>query len=216
MPQQFRVVVLISGSGSNLQAFIDAVERDELPVEIAAVISNQADAYGLERAKKAGIPARVLSHREFDTREKFDQELANLIDSFSPDLLILAGFMRILSTEFVVHFSDRIVNIHPSLLPKYPGLHTHKRALESADDYHGASVHFVIPELDAGPVIIQGKLPILATDTAETLQQRIHTIEHVIYPRAVKWIAENRISVQNDRVLLDGKTSDLQQVTIDC
>ncbi len=205
-----RAVVLISGSGSNLQAFIDQIEDGDLPLQIDLVISNKAEAYGLERASKAGIANRVIDHRGFGSRDEFDQALKQAIDEHQPDLVILAGFMRILTAEFVQHYAQRLINIHPSLLPKYPGTDTHNRALRSGDKWHGVSVHFVVPEVDAGPIILQGRLPIQAADTAESLQQRIHKIEHQLYPLAASWFAEGRLSIENDQVLLDGEISDLQ------
>ena len=193
------IVVLISGSGSNLQAFID--QADDLNINIKAVISNKADAYGIERAKQANIAALVLPHKNFDSREAFDHALQAEIDKIKPDLIILAGFMRILSAEFVNHFANKILNIHPSLLPKYKGLNTHQRAIEANDRYHGASVHVVTAELDDGPVIIQGRLKISSEDTADTLQQKIHAIEHKIYPQAVKWLANGDIKVSQGEIL---------------
>jgi len=169
-----RAVVLISGSGSNLQAFIDQVDNGNLPLDIALVISNKADAYGLERAKKAGIETCAIDHREFNSRESFDQALSQKIDSVEPDLVILAGFMRILTAGFVNHYQNRLVNIHPSLLPKYPGTNTHQRAIDAKDQWHGASIHFVVPEVDAGPIILQGRLKIKPDDNSNSLQQRIH------------------------------------------
>ena len=209
------VVVLISGSGSNLQAMIDGMQNGDLPINIVAVISNKADVLGLERAKKAGIPALLIKHTDYASRELYDAELIKTIDQYQPGLVVLAGFMRILTPEFTQHYQNRLINIHPSLLPKFTGLHTHQRALEAGEKWHGASVHFVIPELDAGPVIIQGKLPIFENDTAESLQQRIHKIEHIIYPLAVKWFAECRLSIDKGVVLLDNVESDLQKQTFD-
>lgn len=186
-----RIVVLISGHGSNLQALIDAQQRDELGGgQIVAVFSNRAEAYGLERAQKANIPAEHLSHRDFSEREAFDRALMARIDTYAPDLVVLAGFMRILTPAFVRHFAGKMVNIHPSLLPKYPGLHTHARALEAADSEHGATVHFVTESVDEGPIILQSRVPVLADDTAEKLQQRVHVLEHQLYPRAVRMICE--------------------------
>lgn len=200
-------VVLISGSGSNLQAFIDQIAEQQLPINISLVISNKADAYGLTRAQNAGIATEVINHRDFESREKFDQSLMVAIDKTNCNLVILAGFMRILTPEFVNHYSNRLVNIHPSLLPKYPGTNTHQRAIDAGDEYHGASIHFVVPEVDAGPIILQGCIKINADDSAESLQQRIHKIEHVLYPLAVRWFAENRLTIVNDQVLLDGESS---------
>jgi len=193
-----KVVVLISGSGSNLQAFID--QAKDINIEIQAVLSNKAEAFGLERARKANIPAIALPHSDFDSREDFDQALIKELDQYNPELIILAGFMRILSPSFVNHFKDKIINIHPSLLPKYKGLNTHQRAIDAGEKNHGASVHLVTAELDDGPVIIQGQLAILPVDTADSLQKRIHKIEHKIYPQAVQWIAFGDIILQNEKV----------------
>lgn len=207
------VVVLISGSGSNLQAIIDGMQNGNLPINITAVISNQPGVYGLQRAVKTDIPAMVVRHSDYQNRELYDAELIKVIDQHQPDLVVLAGFMRILTPGFTQHYQNRLMNIHPSLLPKFTGLHTHQRALDAKEKWHGASVHFVIPELDAGPVIIQGKLPITEDDTSDSLQQRIHKIEHIIYPLAVKWFAEQRLSIDNDSVLLDNAESELQKQT---
>jgi len=190
----FKLVVLISGYGSNLQQFINHIEAGKIDAEISAVISNRADAYGLKRAEKAGIPALTLDHTDFSDRETFDRALAKEIDRYQPDVLILSGFMRILTDGFVKHYENRLINIHPSLLPKYKGLHTHKRVLEDKQTEHGASVHFVIPELDAGKVIMQGIVPVKVDDTEETLANRVHQIEHIIYPKAVKLLLEKRFS----------------------
>jgi len=200
-----KIVVLISGNGTNLQTIIDQISAGEIDAEIAAVISNRADAYGLERARQTGIATEVLEHGDFETRETFDQSLAELIDGYQPDLVALAGFMRILSDAFVLHYHNRLLNIHPSLLPKYRGLNTHQRALEAGDKQHGASVHFVIPELDAGTVIIHGVVPVMTDDTVETLAHRVHRVEHIIYPKAIKWLAEGDLKFENDRLSLHGK-----------
>lgn len=202
-----RAVVLISGSGSNLQAFIDQIDAGELPIQISLVISNKADAYGLERANSAGIATAIVDHKRYASRLAFDQALIAAIDEVKPDIIILAGFMRILTPEFVNHYANRLVNIHPSLLPKYPGTNTHQRALDAGDKWHGASIHFVVPEVDAGPIILQGRLPIMSNDSAKSLQQRIHKIEHQLYPQAVKWFAEQRLSFDAGKVLLDGETA---------
>lgn len=200
----FKIVVLISGSGSNLQTLINAVAEQRIPAEISAVISNREDAFGLERARNAGIPALVLDHKQYSSREAFDNELSTLIDQYQPDLVVLAGFMRILSNDFVERYLGRMINIHPSLLPKYPGLHTHQRALEAGDAIHGASVHYVIPELDAGPVILQGQIEIKPAENAEQLASRVLAqVEHKIYPQAVEWIASRRIEFQQNRVFKD-------------
>ena len=169
-----RIVVLISGSGTNLQALIDQIHQGDTPARVVAVISNRADAYGLQRAEQAGIPARVLSHRDFDSREAYDTALRALIDTYHPDLIVLAGFMRILSDNFVRHYQGRMINIHPSLLPHYKGLNTHQRAIEAGDTEHGCSVHYVTPELDGGPVILQAGVPIDASDPPESLAQKVH------------------------------------------
>lgn len=191
MPDRDRlpIVVLISGSGSNLQAIIDA----DLPIEIRAVISNRADAYGLTRAEAAGIATAVLDHKNFPDRESYDAALQALIDSYTPKLLVLAGFMRILSDGFVRHYEGRMMNIHPSLLPKYRGLDTHARAIEAGDKEAGCSVHFVTPELDAGPVIVQARVPIFKNDTPETLAARVLEQEHRIYPEAIRRFAEGKL-----------------------
>ena len=199
------VVVLLSGSGSNLQALIDSASAGDSPVRIRAVVSNRADAYGLQRAKAAGIDTAVLEHAGFAGREAFDAALMALIDGFSPDLVVLAGFMRILSGGFVRHYQGRLLNIHPSLLPKYKGLHTHQRALEAGDSEHGCSVHFVTEELDGGPLVVQAVVPVATDDTAQTLAQRVHLQEHQIYPLAVRWFAEGRLRLADQGALLDGE-----------
>lgn len=210
-----KAVVLISGSGSNLQAFIDQVKQGELEIEISIVISNEPDALGLQRAAQVNITTKCICHRDFSSRLEFDRELMQEIDKHSPDVIILAGFMRILTAEFVDHYSNRLINIHPSLLPKYPGTNTHQRALEAKETWHGASIHYVVPEVDAGPIILQGRLAIRENDTAESLQQRIHNIEHQIYPLAVKWIADKRLTIEDDQVLLDGEDSPSKLQTFD-
>lgn len=201
-----KLVVLLSGSGSNLQAFIDAQQGDELGgAELVAVISNKADAYGITRAQQAGIATGVVEHSRYESREAFDQDLRECIDQYQPDLVILAGFMRILTPGFVRHYLGRLLNIHPSLLPKYPGLHTHQRALDAGDSEAGATVHFVSEELDGGPPIIQAKIPVMAGDTAETLAERVLSKEHKIYPLAARWFAEGRITLNDARAELDGE-----------
>ncbi len=202
------VVVLISGGGTNLQAIIDAA-RNDLPVDIRAVISNRPDAYGLQRAEKAGIPTAVLNHRAFNSREAFDQALAALIDEYQPSLVLLAGFMRILTPDFVRHYHGRMLNIHPSLLPRFQGLNTHQRALDASEEEHGASIHFVTEELDGGPVILQARVPVLPGDDAETLAARVLEKEHIIYPLAVRWFAEGRLGLNEaGQVLFDNKVLD--------
>ncbi|RMH85041.1 phosphoribosylglycinamide formyltransferase [Pseudomonas sp. AOB-7] len=199
------VVVLISGSGSNLQALIDSSADDGNPARIAAVISNRADAYGLQRAQAAGIATTVLDHKQFDGREAFDAALIQAIDAHQPELVVLAGFMRILTPGFVQHYAGRLLNIHPSLLPKHKGLHTHQRALEAGDTEHGCSVHFVTEELDGGPLVVQAVLPVAADDSADSLAQRVHRQEHQIYPLAVRWFAEGRLRLGAQGAMLDGQ-----------
>ncbi len=199
MDEKLPLVVLISGSGSNLQSIIDSAAAD-LPAEIKAVISNRADAYGLERARKAGIETRVLDHKGFDSRDSYDQALGDMIDEYQPGLVILAGFMRILTPALVRRFHGRMFNIHPSLLPKLRGLHTHRRALEEGEEIHGASVHFVTEELDGGPLIIQAQVPVLTNDDPETLADRVLKQEHIIYPQAIRMFAEGSIRLDGDVV----------------
>jgi phosphoribosylglycinamide formyltransferase-1 len=198
-----RLVIIVSGGGSNLQSLIDGCAGDKINAAVSAVISNNPNAGGLERAAKAGIPNLAIDHRAFNSRETFDQALSELIDSFSPDLVILAGFMRILTAEFVDHYLGRMMNIHPSLLPAYPGLNTHQRAIEAGDKKAGATVHFVTPELDGGPPIIQAQVNIDATDNKDTLATKVLTYEHKIYPEAVRWFCNNRLVMQNNQVRLD-------------
>ncbi len=205
MPATCDVVVLLSGTGSNLQALIDSTRTGDSPVRIAAVISNRSDAYGLQRARDAGIDTRSLDHKAFDGREAFDRALVELIDAFNPKLVVLAGFMRILSADFVRHYEGRLLNIHPSLLPKYKGMHTHQRALDAGDSQHGCSVHFVTEELDGGPLVVQAVVPVESGDSAQTLAQRVHTQEHRIYPLAVRWFAEGRLILGDQGALLDGQ-----------
>lgn len=199
------LVVLISGSGSNLQALIDQQQAGTLPVTIRAVISNQADAYGLERARAAGITTEVLSHRDYADRSAYDAALRERIDAHTPELVVLAGFMRILTDDLVNHYRGRMLNIHPSLLPAFRGLHTHRRALEAGHDEHGCSVHFVTPTLDAGPVVAQGVVPIEADDTEPALAARVQQQEHRIYPLVIRWFAEGRLTLEDEAAILDGQ-----------
>ncbi|MCK5725677.1 MAG: phosphoribosylglycinamide formyltransferase [Thiotrichaceae bacterium] len=201
----FSIVVLISGSGSNLQALIDAVELQQLNVTICAVISNVADAYGLQRAVKHHIPTHVLAHGDFTSRSDFDQAMQGLIDQYSPDLIVLAGFMRLLTPEFVKAYDQRMINIHPSLLPKYRGLNTHQRTLESDDTVHGASVHYVTPELDSGAVILQAEVMIKSNDTEATLAKRVLSVEHIIYPMVIQWFVDQRLSMRKNQLYFDQK-----------
>lgn len=196
------VVVLISGHGSNLQALIDAATP---PMRIAAVIANRAEAYGLERARQAGIATQVIDHREHADREGFDAALAAAIDAQGADLVVLAGFMRILTPAFVRRYQGRLLNIHPSLLPLYKGLHTHQRALDAGDAWHGCSVHFVTEELDGGPVVLQSRVPVRSEDTAESLATRVHAAEHLLYPVAVRLFAEGRLRLGTLGAELDGE-----------
>lgn len=204
-PVACKVVVLLSGTGSNLQAMIDSFSDADSPARICAVISNRAEAFGLQRAQQAGISTRVLDHKDFEGREAFDTALAELIDGFEPDLVVLAGFMRILSGDFVRHYQGRLLNIHPSLLPLYKGLHTHQRALEAGDTEHGCSVHFVTEELDGGPLVVQSVISVELHDSPATLAQRVHVQEHRIYPLAIRWFAEGRLRLGEQGATLDGQ-----------
>ncbi|MCH2339983.1 phosphoribosylglycinamide formyltransferase [Pseudomonas sp. NPDC047963] len=196
------VVVLISGSGSNLQALIDSLGEDS-PVRIRAVVSNRAEAYGLQRAQAVDIDTHVLQHKGFADREAFDAALIEIIDAYQPQLVVLAGFMRILSAGFVRHYQGRLLNIHPSLLPKYKGLDTHRRALDAGDQEHGCSVHFVTEELDGGPVAIQARLKIEPNESIDQLTDRVHAAEHIIYPLAVRWFADGRLRLADQGAMLD-------------
>ncbi|MBT0720334.1 phosphoribosylglycinamide formyltransferase [Rosenbergiella collisarenosi] len=200
-----RIVVLISGSGSNLQAIIDACQLGRLNAEIVAVFSNKTDAFGLQRAQRAGIATQSLAIGDYADRQAFDRALMQQIDSYQPDLVVLAGYMRILSSSFVSHYLGRLLNIHPSLLPKYPGLHTHRRALENGDSEHGVSVHFVTEQLDGGPVILQASIPVLPDDTEQDLAERLLIEEHRIYPQVIQWWVEGRLSLRGDRAWLDNE-----------
>lgn len=202
------IVVLISGNGSNLQAIIDAAKRGSLPVTIRAVISNRHHALGLERAKRAGIPTVVIDNKHFIDRESFDTALQAAIDSYEPALVVLAGFMRILTPAFVRHYHGRMLNVHPSLLPAFRGLNTHRRALAAGATEHGVSIHFVTDELDGGPVIIQKKVPILADDDVVTLTARVQTVEHCLYPRVIGWFAAGRLQLCDHRIVFDGAPLD--------
>ena len=189
-----RLVVLISGRGSNMLSILNAIHAKELDAEIVAVISNRPDAAGLTSAAEANIDTHILDHTRYDSREAFDSELADIIDSYQPDLVILAGFMRILSAGFVSRFSQRLLNIHPSLLPKFKGLETHQRAIDAGETEHGATVHFVTAELDDGPIVLQTSVPVLADDDASTLAKRVLVQEHQLYPDAIKTLIRQRMS----------------------
>jgi len=217
MTSPLKLVVLISGNGSNLGAVIKEIQQGELNAEIVEVISNRPDAYGLTRAQEASIPTSVLDHNEFASREEFDQALINLIDNHKPDLIVLAGFMRILSDAFVEHYMGKLINIHPSLLPKYQGLNTHQRVLEAGEKEHGATVHYVIPELDSGPAILQSSTPVLQDDDVNSLKERIHRIEHQIYPEAIRRIASGQVTFRNGVVYYDNAqiSPEQQQFKVD-
>ncbi|MDR9839121.1 phosphoribosylglycinamide formyltransferase [Herbaspirillum huttiense] len=196
------IVILISGRGSNMEAIVRAAQAERWPARIAAVISNRADASGLEFAASHGIATAVVANRDYPTRDQFDAALREQIDAFAPDLLVLAGFMRILTAPFVNHYQGRMLNIHPSLLPSFPGLATHRQALAAGVKLHGATVHFVTPDLDHGPIVAQAAVPVLEEDSEETLAERVLEQEHVIYPRAVRWFVQGRLALDGARVRL--------------
>lgn len=200
-----KIVVLVSGSGSNLQAIIDACQSGRIKAQISAVISNKAKVYALERAKHANIPSHVINHQDYASRAEFDHKVAQQIDQYQPDLIVLAGYMRILTPEFVHRYANRMLNIHPSLLPKYSGLHTHRRAMEAGDKEHGTTVHFVTEELDGGPIVLQAKVPIFDNDEEHDVIERILTQEHQIYPLVIKWFIDNRLTLKENHVYLDGQ-----------
>ncbi len=198
----FRIVVLASGNGSNLQAILDACTQD---IKVVGVLSNKANAYCLTRAQQHNIPTAVIEHSLYPEREHFDAAMREVINAWRPDLVVLAGFMRILTPAFVAHYANRLINIHPSLLPKYKGLHTHQRALDASDNEHGCSVHLVNAELDGGPVLAQMVVPVLAQDDAESLAQRVHRAEHLIYPEVISWFAHQRLQLKHGQIILDGE-----------
>ena len=200
--------ILISGSGTNLQSFIDQVADGRLDLDLRIVFSNKPDAYGLTRARKAGIPTESFAHRDFPSREAFDRAVAGILDVYEPELIILAGFMRILSPWFVKHYEGRILNIHPALLPRYPGLDTHQRVLDAGDEWHGSTVHFVTEELDGGPRILQGRLRVDPEETADELQHRVQAIEHRIYPEAAGLVGSGRVAFRDGKTWLDGRIAD--------
>ena len=193
-----KLVVLISGNGSNLQSILDACASGRIN-------GNKESAYGLTRAQQASVPGLALSPRDFPDREAFDRQLMQEIDAFEPDLVVLAGYMRILSSAFVTHYHDRLLNIHPSLLPKYPGLHTHRQALENGDKEHGTSVHFVTDELDGGPVVLQARVPIFPGDDEAEITARVQHQEHAIYPLAISWFTDGRLVMRDGKAWLDGQ-----------
>ncbi|RKU02513.1 phosphoribosylglycinamide formyltransferase [Burkholderia sp. Nafp2/4-1b] len=197
-----KLVILISGRGSNMEAIVRACAQERWPAEVAAVIANRPDAAGLAFAASHGVATAVVDHRSFDGRDSFDAALAAQIDRFAPDLVVLAGFMRILTPDFVRRYEGRLLNIHPSLLPSFKGIHTHQQALDAGVALHGASVHFVIPELDSGAIVAQGAVPVRAGDDAAALAKRVLTVEHVLYPRAVRWFVEGRLRLENGRAVV--------------
>ena len=197
-----KLVILISGRGSNMEAIVRACAQERWPAQVAAVIANRPDAAGLAFAASHGIATAVVDHRSFDGRDSFDAALAAEIDRFAPDLVVLAGFMRILTPDFVRRYEGRLLNIHPSLLPSFKGIHTHQQALDAGVALHGASVHFVIPELDSGAIVAQGAVPVRAGDDAAALARRVLTVEHVLYPRAVRWFVEGRLRLENGRAVV--------------
>jgi phosphoribosylglycinamide formyltransferase-1 len=200
--------VLVSGSGTNLQSFIDKVATGELDIDLCVVLSNEPGAMGLERARKANIPVECIEHRNYPDSERFDAALVDTLERYSPQLIILAGFMRILTPVFIEHFAGRIFNIHPSLLPKYPGLDTHQRAIDAGDDWHGSTVHFVTEELDGGPRVIQGRVPVYPDDDAATLAARVLAVEHQIYPQAAALFSAGRLEYRDGTAWLDGERLD--------
>lgn len=204
MNNPINYAVLISGSGSNLQAFIDASQNDLLEARLALVLSNRADAYGLQRAAQAGIATAIVDHHQYESREDFDRALLQALAPHGVELVILAGFMRILTPVFISAFRGRLLNIHPSLLPKYPGLNTHQRALDAGDEEAGATVHFVTEELDGGPPILQARVPVKSGDDASTLAVRVLEQEHLIFPAAAQWFAQGRLQLEGESALLDG------------
>jgi len=214
MTRQVPIGVLISGSGTNLQSIIDAIEAKMLDAKIEVVLSNKADAFGLERAKRHGIATEFVDHKAYSSREAYDQAVVELLCRRGVELVVLAGFMRLLSPVFIKAYSNRIMNIHPALLPAFPGLHVQKKAVEHGVRFAGCTVHFVNEECDEGPIIIQAVVPVFAEDTEETLAARILTQEHRIYPRAIQLYAEGRLKVSGRRVLVDGLSRDEAQVLI--
>ena len=212
--QQLRVAVLISGSGTNLQAIIDAQQSGELNIDIVAVLSDRPNAFGLSRAIDAGLHAMAVNYESFDSREEYDAELRRVLEHAQPELIVLAGYMRILPDETVHAWAGRMLNVHPSLLPDYPGLNTYKRALDAGEPHHGTTVHLVIPELDAGPPLLQYRVAVQSGDTVETLRERVQSGEYRIYPQAIGWIADGRLRVERGIPMLDGKTLE-QPVVMD-
>lgn len=208
MAKPCKTAILISGSGTNLQAFIDAAASGTLPLELALVFSNNPQAFGLERAEMAGIPTACIPHTQYPDRATFDRALIRELEPFAPELLILAGYMRILSPDFVAHYSGRVLNIHPALLPLYRGLNTHQRVLDAGDKWHGSTVHFVTEELDGGPRILQGRLEVQPGETADALAKRVQAVEHRIYPEAAAWVGLGRVRYLNGQCWIDGQVAE--------
>jgi phosphoribosylglycinamide formyltransferase-1 len=211
MALPLKIVVLISGNGSNLGAIIHEIQGGSLNARILQVISNRPDAYGLTRAREADIPTTVIDHHHYDSREAFDKALSQSIDQYQPDLIVLAGFMRILSDEFVERYQGKLINIHPSLLPRYQGLNTHKRVLEDAETEHGATVHYVIPKLDSGPIILQAVVPVIEGDDEQSLKARVHRVEHQLYPEAIRRIASGQVTFRNNMVYYNNQPVESEQ-----
>lgn len=198
-----KVAVMISGNGSNLQALIDATHKESFPAEIVLVISNKADAHGLNRAEDAGIPTEVVKHGDYESREKYDDALHALLKKYNADYVCLAGFMRLLSTTFVEKWEGKMINIHPSLLPAFKGLDVHRQAIDAGVRFTGCTVHFVVPEMDSGPIIVQAAVPVKKDDDEESLKERVHQAEHKIYPLALKWLAAGKLKIDGQRVEVD-------------
>ena len=207
-PGRCKTAILISGSGTNLQSFIDHVAQGAMSIDLCGVFSNRPDAYGLTRAREAGIDTLCIEHGRFDSRERFDRAVADALSAWEPELLVLAGFMRILSPWFVQHYAGRILNIHPALLPRYPGLNTHERVLEAGDTHHGSTVHFVTEELDGGPRIVQGRIRVAPSTDPDELMRRVQAVEHRIYPAAADWFGAGRLQMRDGASWLDGKRRD--------
>lgn len=206
MTTPINLVVIISGNGSNLQSIIDAIESGQINAQISAVISNNTDAYGLTRAQNHNIASLVIDHREFSSRDAFDQTLFQTVNQYQPDYIVLAGFMRILGSDFVQAYTHRILNIHPSILPKYKGLNTHQRALKNSESEHGVSIHLVTAELDDGPILLQGRYPVEAEDTVEKLQDKGHTLEHLMYPAILKWLSSGDLKITGESIVFRNQT----------
>ena len=212
MLQPCRIVVLISGQGTILNAILSAIKNRPIPAQICAVFSNNADAFGLAYAEKEGIPARIIEPQNYSDRADYDAALIHEIDAFHPDLIVLAGFMRVLTPLFTRHYIGRLINIHPALLPAYPGRYTHERVLAAGEKTHGSTVHFVNDVLDGGPIIAQTSVPVLANDTVETLSQRVKLAEAELYPTVIDWFATQRLVLKENVVYLDGKKLPVQGI----